>query len=389
MFIFKWIRTVKTENWEKNLKITAYTTSSQENIKNIFVDFFIVILSYKDEQLPEGRFYEVGISKWEDKKINIIFDLEKEDGKIRDAFKQFLDTFWITENLLYIKPYGVELSEEKQKIVLNKLLQENKIWQETKKKQTEDVSSKKVQLDNSKLKELKDDINDFVKEMQEFMPKAKPIAPNLTFDLENAINDILKYRKTTNAYKLAEVYKVALEISEKLYNKYYDYLKKEEINQSKDNIISEIDIVREYKNYMKVKRAKGIEKVDSKEFWFPWYEVIYYKIFWKAWVNLKLILKEFIEKYKLNYFKLEDILTFFQFIILFLIIDYSLLLIYKFLMENGEWKESIFYMLFNVAFIGFSITIWKLISKKHSLISIIVILILFFVQYISIKYFAF
>jgi hypothetical protein len=37
----------------------------------------------------------------------------------------------------------------------------------------------------------------------------------------------------------------------------------------------------EYSNWEKAQRAKQLEKIDAKEYGFPWYEVIFYKIFGK------------------------------------------------------------------------------------------------------------
>jgi len=70
-----------------------------------------------------------------------------------------------------------------------------------------------------------------------------------------------------------------LELSEKLYNKFFDYEKNKENKISTVKIISELEIITEYKSYTKIQKAKVLEKVDAKEFAFPWYETLFYKIF--------------------------------------------------------------------------------------------------------------
>ncbi len=383
MFVFKGIRSIKKENWEENKKIVWFTTFPEEVIKPLLSSFSIVVMSFHEhkEQLL-WNIYEVGIFK-DEVSANIIFSVE---WQIRDAFDYFDNTFGIT-NIKYIKPYWREISEEKLKIVLDKLLKEKKDKQES-------IAIKKWWLDSikkwdntfggnqKKIVEFKKDINDFILEMKEFLPEAKKVEPNISLKLENAVGDLLKYRNTTNTFKLAWVYKEAIELAETLYDKYFDYKKKEDINSSKDIVISEIDIVREYKVYQKVQRAKSLEKIDTKEFWFPWYEVLYYKIFWRFWINMKLIFREFLKKYELNYIKREDIFNFIHFIIIFLIIEYSIFLIYKVVLESASVSDqlSIYYILLNISSLWFIFSIWKFLSRKSlflSILSMIIIYLLF------------
>lgn len=379
MFVFKWVRSIKSWKYVENKKIIWYTTSSQEDIKTVLSKFSIIIISFWElKEKLSWNLYEFWV-KYEEKKVNIIISIE---WKIRDAFKTFMEDFWI-QDIFYIKPYWTEISEEKQNAILSKLKQEFLDWEikdKTKKDKSQD-NDKLINIDKKKLDDFKKEVTDFIKEINEFLPEGKAVYPALAFELEKAIWDLLKYRYTTNIFKIADHYKKALEISEKLYNKYYDYKKKEDKNKVSNNVISNIDIIKEYKQYEKVQRAKKIESVDSKELKFPWYEVIYYKIFWKYWVNLKLLLKEFIEKYKLNYFWFEDILKFIQFILLFLIIEYSLFLLYKLFLWTWESEIlSIYYMILNIAIIWFIITLGKILIKKIWIfVSIVIMIILYFI----------
>ena len=377
MFIFKWVRSIKNKEGTENKKVVWYTTSLQEDIKAILHNFSITIISFWEWEKPKWNLYEFWI-RYEDKSAHIIISIE---WKIREAFKTFMNDFWI-KNIDYIKPYGTDIEEEKLKIILDKLKKEfiedeNK---ESSKKSNSTVNEKQIlNFDKKKLEDFRKEVNGFIKEINEFLPKWRLIQLTIALELEDAIWDLLKYRNTTNIFKIAEHYKRALELSEKLYNAYYDYKNKEEKNKLTDNIISNIDIIKEYKQYEKVQRVKTIESIDSKEFRFPWYEVIYYKIFWKYWVNLKLLIKEFVEKYKLNYFWFEDILKFFQFVVLFLLIEYSFFLIYKLYLHSPEPQIlSIYYMILNIAIIWFILTFWKMLVKKlWSFMSIIIMIVLY------------
>jgi len=393
MFLFKWIRAIKIWEHIENKKIVWYTISDQNTLKSVLTNFSIVVLSYsKIDKKPLWNIYEVWVSdKNKENKAVIIFAV---NWKIKEAFKYFVDTYWITQ-IDYIKPYWTEVDEQKLKLILNKLNSEfwinaskksdfgnTKGWERTLKNiRWEEI----IDLDQKIKEEILDNVNEFIQEMEEFIPTAKPIVPVESSELEKLVLELKKYRKTTNMYKIAEVYKRALELAEKLYDKYYLYLKKEEEKQWRKEIISQIDIVAEYEKYKKVKRAKTLEKVNAKEFWFPWYEVIYYKIFWKYWVDIKLLFAELVKKYKLNYFWFNEILKFIQFILIFLLIDYFLLLIYKKIVEWLQDVEilSIYYMFFVIGFLWLIITVWKIVCKYNRFIWIVLIILwLFLLKYL-------
>ena len=122
MFVFKGIRTIKTDNWEENKKIIWFTTSSEADLKQVLSSFSIVVMSFVEhKEKLLWNFYEVSVFK-DDVNVDIIFQVE---WKIRDAFDYFDKTFWIS-NIKYIKPYWKEIPEDKLKLVLDKLLKEKK-----------------------------------------------------------------------------------------------------------------------------------------------------------------------------------------------------------------------------------------------------------------------
>lgn len=392
MFLFRWIRWIKLKDWAvENKKIEWYTISSQEDIKMSLSYFSITVISYSENKEDiKWNLYEVWIEK-NDKNINIIFQVE---WKIREAFHYFIEYFWIVD-INYIKPYWSDLPKEKLEIIINKLKSDyhKKEEEQNKKLDKKGKTSKKeniITFDSKTLDNLKSDIDEFIKEINWFLPNFKIVDPGLSNKLENIVWDLLKYKKTTNVFKLAQVYKEWVELSEKLYNLYYNFKEKEEKNKLWDKLISEFEIIKEYKSYKKVQRAKWLEKVDAKEFWFPWYEVLFYKIFWKFWINLKIYFKELQKKYELDYFTKEDIFLFIQFILIFLLLEYIILLIYKIVLENisESAQLSIYYMILNISIYWTIVTIWKIISKKSLFLSIIIMIILYIIfKYIKI-YFA-
>jgi len=386
MFIFKWIRTIKEWESEKNIKITGYTNTSKEVFSDLMKHYSIVLLSfseYNDKLM--WKVYEVSV-----KNVDIIFALVDESSKIRDAFSYFIDKFWI-KDIDYIKPYWVELPEEKLKIIINKLfdeLEEKNSWVKSSKKLSKGWSNEKI-LSANQIKDLLSDIDLFLEDANELLNDSKDIVPALSFELEKSIWEIMKYKKTTNIYKIADIYKNSLELYEKLYNTYYDHLKQKEIESSSKNIISEVDIIREYKNYLKVQRSKAIEKVDSKQFKFQEYEVLYYKIFWKFWIDLKLLFIEFKKKYQLDYFTFKDLLDFLQLLFIFLIIWYSIIIFYNMISWEDFTAQLVsFYYILNFSIYGFIVTIWSLFYKKWVTISILVMIALFLLFVFIKKYFA-
>lgn len=387
MLIFKWVRAIETKVWVENKKILWYSNSEADTLKNILRNFDITIISiWENKEEIKGNLYEFWFTKeWES--VNIIIAIE---WKIRDAFKSFFDDFWI-QWLDYVKPYGTEMEEEKKKLVLAKLEEEFYKDGLTEKTKDREIDIHKIsQSDKKKLDAFKVEITEFVNEINEMLPTAESADPNLAFKLKNELWNLLKYKSTTNIFKLADHYKKALELSEKLYKKYYETEKTKESSNQNEHVISEMDIVAEYENFKKVQRSKTLEKVDSKEFWTERYKTIFYKIFGKFWINLKLLSKELESKYKLDYFGFEDIFKFVQFIIIFLIINYSLLLIYNILIgqDTESSRLSIYYMLLNIAIFWFIVTFWKIFSRKlWLLVSVVIMVILYFIFEFLKRYF--
>lgn len=379
MLIFKWVRAVESKDWVENKRILWYTKSEASLVKHILQDFDITIISiWEMSDEIAWNMYEFWLSK-EDKSINIIIAIE---GKIRDAFKSFCEDFWIRW-LDYVKPYGVEMEQEKIDLVLKKLSEEF-YWDkpDEKKEKNKEIDIHKIsQSDKKKLDAFKVEVNDFVNEINEMLPKAESSDPNLAIDLRNELWNLMKYKSTTNIFKLADHYKKALEISEKLYKAYYSQEKTKESSSQSEHVISEIDIVAEYENFKKVQRSKSLEKVSSKDFWTERYKTIFYKIFGKFWINIKLMSKELQTKYKLNYLGTEDVFKFIQFVLIFLIINYSFLLVYNIIInqDNNAARFSIYYMLLNIAIFWFIVTLWKILNNKLWLIiSIIIMFIIYF-----------
>jgi len=377
MLQFKWIRTVKTKDWEKNLQITWFSSSDIQDLKKVLTENWIVVMSVTEFWQPLGNLYEVGlISKDNEVVIDIVFPV---DWKIREAFDYFIETFGIIERIKYIKPYGKEIEENKLNKILELLKREKGLTKETKKNieihKGKARWEKTLTLQQKLKQELLENVDEFIKEMDEFLPYTEAEFPVETKELRDLIGVIKKYRMSTNLYKLSENYKKALELSEKLYNKYFDYQKQRENRLATIKLISELEIISEYKIYEKVKRAKTLEKVDAKEFAFPWYETLYYKIFWKFGVHLKLLIQEYLRAIEQKGIKYETILLFLQFLLIFLILDYTFLLIYFAVQQDSAHMLSSFYMIMMFAYFGFWITFAKLLAQEKKGISLILLFI--------------
>jgi len=375
MLQFKWIRTVQTKDWQKNLQITWFSFSEAQDLKKVLVENGIVVMSVAEIWQPIGNLYEVGVlSKDGDIVISIVFPV---NWKIRDAFDYFIETFGIVERIKYIKPYGKEIEENKLNKILELLKKEKGLVKE--KAWVSDAKTRRIKkekeltLQEKLKKELLENVDEFIKEIEDFLPYTEAEFPIETKELKDLLGVLKKYRISTNLYKLSENYKKALELSEQLYDKYFEYQKQKENKLTTIKLISELEIVSEYKNYEKVKRAKTLEKVDAKEFSFPWYETLYYKIFWKVWVHLKLLVQEFLRKTEQKGIKYEDILLFLQFLIIFLILNYTLLIIYFSIQQDIPHILSGFYMVLMFSYFGMWLTLAKFFSEKNKIISVLLI----------------
>lgn len=390
MFTFKWVRSIDDWKNKENKKVIWYTNSNEDVFKRVLSKYSITILSFNEyDKDIEWNVYEFWIF-YEDESADVIISI---DWKIREAFSYFIENFWI-QNLNYLKPYGFDLTKEQQKTILDKLYKEFLTWQKVEKPKSWDDKSmieKKVSAFGEKKLELfKQEINDFIWEINEILPEFKIIDPVRFKTLNEEIWNLLKYRSTTNIFKLADHYKKSLEISEKLYDKYYDKQRKDEKDKVSESLISDIDIIKEYKNYQKVQRVKTLEKINAKEYGFPWYEVIYYKLLWKYWVNLKLLFKEFLDHFKHNNLWIKEIFKFIQFVIIFILIFYSLFLLYNFMFSQITVSGQIaFYtIILNIAIFWFIITVWKIIYQKKSIVwSIVTMIILFYLFYFPFKFY--
>ena len=375
MLQFKWIRTVQTKDWQKNLQITWFSFSEAQDLKKVLVENGIVVMSVAEIWQPIGNLYEVGVlSKDGDIVISIVFPV---NWKIRDAFDYFIETFGIVERIKYIKPYGKEIEENKLNKILELLKKEKGLVKE--KAWVSDAKTRRIKkekeltLQEKLKKELLENVDEFIKEIEDFLPYTEAEFPIETKELKDLLGVLKKYRISTNLYKLSENYKKALELSEQLYNKYFDYQKQQENKLTTIKLISELEIISEYKNYEKVKRAKTLEKVNAKEFSFPRYETLYYKVFGKFGIHLKLLVQEFLRFLSQKGLKYEDILLFFQFLIIFFILNYTLLIIYFSIQQDIPHILSGFYMVLMFSYFGIWLTLAKFFSEKNKIISVLLI----------------
>ena len=378
MIQFKGIRSIKTDKWEKNIKVVWFSTSNENDLKNFLVKVWIVVMWFQTNVNPVWTLYEIVLKNENGNYLNIIFPVE---WKLREAFDILLNSFWnkILEYVDYLRPYGSDISEDKLKLIYQKLLEEKwllKKNQEDLKLSEHSIKDKKELHLTDKLKEeLLKNVWDFINEMEEFLPRVEEDFPFEANKIKIIVWNLKKYRISTNLYKLSENYKEGLILAEKLYEKYFEYERRRENRFISIKILSELEIVKEYKKYEKVQRAKILEKVDSKEFWFPWYEVLYYKLFWKIWLYLKLLFAGYYKKYKNKwvYFIVSGT-EFIQFLLIFLIIDYVVLSLY-FHVSGTEAKElASFLVIIYLWYFWVFVTTFKLVFEKNKFFAFLVIL---------------
>jgi len=362
------------------MKVVWFSTSDKVLLKDLLVKNGIAVMWFQESAQPVWNLYEV-VFNYENAELNIIFPVE---GKLREAFDLFITMFGadFLKFTKYIKPFNGDFPEKKLKIAFNRLLEEKGYLKVEDNKtdildKGQDWKIKKkleLNLDEKLKKELLTNVEDFIKEMDDFLPRVEDNFPVESNELKNLIGNLKKYRISTNLYKLSENYKKGLVLAEKLYDKYFEYEQAKENKVLSVRILSDLEIVQEYKKYEKVKRATVLEKVNAKEFWFPWYEVLYYKLLGKFGLYLKLLYQGYAKKLQRKGWNLDSVLQFFQFLFIFLIVDYTLLIIY-FKFSGVENKVLVSYLfLVYFAYFWFVVTLSKLFAEKSKLTGIVILL---------------
>ncbi len=371
---FNAVRTIETNKGPKNMKITLFSAYDPDLVKNVLRENGILVMSVEPIEAVLGNLYEFWIKSKEGKIIPIVLSI---DGKIRDAFKKFIDELWIVNNLDYVKPVGKDLSEDKLKIILEKLKKEFGLIQH----KTDDIhSNKKISPKNKEklgkiYNSLQESVKTFIEEMEKLIPYAQNQFPVESKKLEDLIWQLKKYRVSTNVYKLAEIYSQALDLGSKLEEDYIDFLKQHEKNNFTVKLISEFDIIKAWKKYQAIKNWQIIEQVDSKEFKVPWYQTIFYQLLNKWAPRLSLLLEEQKRKFHTKWIRYFDLMDFFINLFLFVILNYTFLLFFIKLNIIEFNQVNIFFSFVIVSYFWFLFALGKLIWYKNKFLGVLLIII--------------
>ena len=119
---------------------------------------------------------------------------------------------------------------------------------------------------------------------------------------------------------------------------------------------------------------------------FAFKEVIFYKIFGRYWIHLKLLFEEIYNKLKDKFKVIYDVLNDVELLILLVIVEYLVVLIYRKMWTTGENVINnlapIYYILIQLWLFWVSISMWKWLWKYNYqkwILSIFLILITYFV----------
>ena len=383
--------------WEqiKNIPLDDYIDNISKDIlrwyfTKIGISIFGIQEDVKDIIADENKnLYEIeAVFEFENKEYTWKFIVQFE-WKIREAYANSI-TIYEFKKINYIKPYNKQLWEETLSAVLKQL--EKEVWtikdileekkEKSKKEKDKEIISFKDQKDAQLFKEQVEEIIQEARELIKICSKDQSVYIG---GLKRVLDNLIKYRNSSNVKKVMRYYEVVLLEMEKVRNAYLDQQKQKEINQEREKIITNIDIIKEYKLYEKVNRIKTMEKLGS-DTNFSFKEVIFYKIFGRYWIHIKLLFEEIYSKLKDKFKVIYDVLNDVELLILLVIVEYLVVLIYRKMWTTAENVINnlapIYYILIQLWLFWVSISIWKWLWKYNYqkwILSIFLILITYFV----------
>ena len=392
MLKYRWVKSVEIAGQTKNIPLNDYVGGiDQELLKTYLAKVEIASFSVEETEdivaLEWNALYEMLVDvDIEGISYNLTFVLQIE-WKIKEAFYKMLDIYGVKPtDIEYIKPYGLDLEEEKLEYIITKLQEEAghsiDIGEKEQKKQKKYLDSKNMQV-------LRTQIEEILEESQtlEWLCEEYPLLS--TKKLENMRGELLKWKRSSNTSKIIEHYQDVLKEVEYIRSQYLDIKEQWEVEEVKDSISTNMGVVREYKKFEKVSKMKVVEKLGSSTK-FSQSELYYYKIFGKFGIHLKVIWRELYITLKEKFKIIPNILNDVELLLILVIIEYLLVISFKFInwvfISNPEQINAIYYILLQVGILGLSISAWKWMwhqSLQKWLISIVLVLF----TYVFIRYF--
>lgn len=336
---------------------------SESEIRSIFSEHKILILSISPFKGSISDFYETSIIV-NSHQSNIWFFSPL---KIKEAFEMFYQD--LNFEIVKIDSKSVPISEEQNKAVIEKLslayprVVEKKQFQEEKKDEWE-----------KKLEQIRNTINLNIAEARQLIAKVwTSVWPMQIKKLQDAIDDLQKYRMWTNVDKMSILFQDMLGEMENIELLYYKTLEEWEKKNVESDFVNDLEIVQEYEKFKKSQKLKKTKAVLDKE-------MKYYQQAWKSWIILKLLLIEWNRKLSVLNEIFYWIFDFGELLILFLISNIILLNIIR------AWSvQNIAPILIDLSLLAISLLIFKNFRRKNIIVCILLFL-WTFLLYLFLKY---
>lgn len=348
-FKISWLK--QTDIWPQ--KVLLLIDAQDENIlREILVRYGIVVLWIANYVWEPKEFWHIQFKflyEWS------LFNWYSSFEKAKDCYEFLVTILWF--EVEYINNLINPLTDEQVQIVIKKL--KNDYQNLNSRSNVSTIDIKKNLKDDANIKKFKESINESIAESEDLISKAAWIvSPMIIKQLEDNINELKKLRMWSNLEKLVMLFETLLRNMEAVEIYYIDYLKKQEDNQVRDELLTDLDIITEYDKY---KKTKKISKVS----WFGWAyktpDYVYYSFFGKIWFYIKLLFKEVTLKNDISNL-LYSSFSFFENLMIFMMIE--MLLYYMYFIVNWEEKLVVYYFLWNIWLLWIVFYVFKFFRAK-------------------------
>jgi len=379
--LFKFDLLKSKNSWKKieNFKISVLfdiENNLLDTLKKSLNKIGIVVLTTSPFTWETQKFWiiEFKISKLPDLENLQIHWILPED-KIEN-WLEIIKNLELTKYITYINNTLTPIDEWK----IIKLLEQ--LSTSTTEKKTKDKKQKDDE--EKKLKQIRQFIEDLLKEWRNLQEKAKGfVLPMHISQLKNILDELEKLKKSRNIEKLTTLIEKTLNLMEEIELKIVEKQKEEEIKQTIQKSLSELEILPELEKFKRIQKAKWIKQNIK-----LWLKDQLYKYLWKPWLLFVLTSKELLKKTKF----LDDYINYFnKYIELFfilLIVELNINLVFHILINPSNWIDKIknigwiLYFIIIFGIFGFVFFIWKFLNRKlpfiYWLISIIAILLIWY-----------
>lgn len=363
-----WIKQIA----EKSEKISLIIDwESEEEIRNIanknlkIIILWMSIYNWKIEDFWKILF-KVSI---ENKEYTWVINSKN----LVEWFNYISKTLWVVPS--YINDNEKKLSDEKISQVIDELMRRDQAEKDKQKQETEKRKAKK-KIDEPAMQELKLLINDSITEAEELSERIAWIVTTSEMKIfKDTINDIKKLRMSRNTENLIELLENLMEMSEKFEDSYTEYMKNKEIQETADSVVTQLDIIWEYKKFKKSEKVTKVSKIWKVQ---KSMDDVYYSSFGKKWIYYRLIWKEI----KSRILKLDNFLSwvfrYAEIFIIFVLLDLTIYIIYPYFLKaiwSWTWeleKMAVYYYIWNF-WLLWTILYWLKYFIKQNLTIIIVL----------------